>query len=62
LSFRATPAKAGGDPESRIFRKFWIPAFAGMTEEMNFTRSSSYNSVRFPLKGIAVFGYFPLLQ
>jgi hypothetical protein len=35
--------QAKRDPESRIFRKFWIPAFAGMTEEMNFTRSSSYN-------------------
>jgi len=34
LSFRATPAKAGGDPESRIFGQFWIPAFAGMTEEV----------------------------
>ena len=29
-SFRATPAKAGGDPESRILNEFWIPAFAGM--------------------------------
>ncbi len=28
-SFRATPAKAGGDPESRISKRFWIPAFVG---------------------------------
>jgi len=24
--------QAKSDPESRIFKKFWIPAFAGMTE------------------------------
>jgi hypothetical protein len=30
-SFRATPAKAGGDPESRNFKSIWIPASAGMT-------------------------------
>ena len=32
-SFRATPAKAGGDPESRNFKYLWISAFAGMTEK-----------------------------
>ena len=30
-SFRATPAKAGSDPESRNFNGSWIRAFAGMT-------------------------------
>jgi len=25
-SSRATPAKAGGDPESKVFRRFQIPA------------------------------------
>jgi len=24
--------QAKRDPESRIFKRFWIPAFAGMTE------------------------------
>ena len=27
------PGQAKRDPESRIFKEFWIPAFAGMTEE-----------------------------
>jgi hypothetical protein len=37
-SFRASEAlhrvvfRAKRDPESRIFKRFWIPAFAGMTE------------------------------
>jgi hypothetical protein len=26
------PGEGRGNPESRIFREFWIPAFAGMTE------------------------------
>ena len=30
-SFRATPAKAGGDPESRNFKGIWILTSAGMT-------------------------------
>jgi hypothetical protein len=33
--------QAKRDPESRIFKQFWIPAFAGMTEEMTFSRGSS---------------------
>ena len=31
MSFRPTPAEAGGEPESRNFKDFWMPAFAGMT-------------------------------
>jgi hypothetical protein len=37
-SFRASEAlhrtvfRAKRDPESRVFKQFWIPAFAGMTE------------------------------
>jgi hypothetical protein len=30
-SFRATSAKAGGDPESRNFKGNWILVSAGMT-------------------------------
>jgi hypothetical protein len=29
-SFR-TSARSGRDPESRVFSRRWIPAFAGMT-------------------------------
>jgi hypothetical protein len=28
------------DPESGIFKQIWIPAFAGMTEEMTFAGAS----------------------
>jgi hypothetical protein len=34
--------QAKRDPESSIFEQFWIPAFAGMTEEVSFARSSIY--------------------
>jgi hypothetical protein len=30
--------QAKRDPESRIFRQFWIPAFAGMTNELTLPR------------------------
>ena len=32
------------DPESRIFKKFWIPACTGITEEMTFARGSFKNA------------------
>jgi hypothetical protein len=32
--------QAKRDPESSIFEQFWIPAFAGMTEQLTFARSS----------------------
>jgi len=32
--------QAKHDPESSIFEQFWIPAFAGMTEQVTFARSS----------------------
>jgi len=32
--------QAKRDPESRIFQQFWIPAFAGMTDEVTFARAS----------------------
>jgi hypothetical protein len=32
--------QAKRDPESSIFEQFWIPAFAGMTEQVTFARSS----------------------
>jgi hypothetical protein len=28
------------DQESRIFKQFWIPAFAGMTAQLTFARTS----------------------
>ena len=34
--------QAKRDPESRIFKQFWIPAFAGMTERVTFASSSNY--------------------
>jgi len=34
--------QAKHDPESRIFKQFWIPAFAGMTAQVTFARTSSY--------------------
>jgi hypothetical protein len=38
--------QAKRDPESRILKQFWIPAFAGMTEEMTFARSSFLSDYR----------------
>ena len=32
--------QAKRDPESRIFKQFWIPAFAGMTAQVTFARTS----------------------
>jgi len=32
--------QAKRDPESSIIEQFWIPAFAGMTEQVTFARSS----------------------
>jgi hypothetical protein len=32
--------QAKRDPESSIFEQLWIPAFAGMTEQVTFARSS----------------------
>jgi hypothetical protein len=40
LSFGATPAKAGGDPEIRMIIEFWISASAGMTERATLERAS----------------------
>jgi len=33
--------QAKHDPEFRIFKQFWIPAFAGMTAQVTFARTSS---------------------
>jgi len=38
--------QAKHDPESSIFEQFWIPAFAGMTEQMTFAKTSTYNYFR----------------
>jgi len=35
--------QAKRDPESRIFKQFWIPAFAGMTDDVTFARSSLFS-------------------
>jgi hypothetical protein len=32
--------QAKRDPESRIFKQLWIPAFAGMTAQVTFARTS----------------------
>jgi hypothetical protein len=32
--------QAKRDPESRIFKRTWIPAYAGMTEKATFAKSS----------------------
>jgi hypothetical protein len=37
------------DPESRIFKQFWIPAFAGMTAQVTLARTSF--GLRFPSEG-----------
>jgi hypothetical protein len=34
--------QAKRDPETRIFEYFWIPAFAGMTQEVPFAKSSNF--------------------
>jgi hypothetical protein len=39
--------QAKREPESRILKAFWIPAFAGMTEQTTFARASS-ESIHFP--------------
>jgi len=38
--------QAKRDPESRTFNHFWIPAFAGMTEEMAFAGSSNEKTLK----------------
>jgi hypothetical protein len=37
--------QAKRDPESRILKAFWIPAFAGMTEQTTFARGSLLNAI-----------------
>jgi hypothetical protein len=36
--------QAKRDPESSIFEQFWIPACAGVTEEVTFARRSFINA------------------
>jgi hypothetical protein len=44
--------QAKRDPESRIFKQFWIPAFAGMTERVTFARSSMNLQKNAPPQGV----------
>jgi hypothetical protein len=37
--------QAKHDPESRIFKQFWIPAFAGMTAQGSFARTLFFISL-----------------
>jgi hypothetical protein len=38
--------QARRDPESGIFNRFWIPAFTGMTEEMNPAKTSIFKEIK----------------
>ena len=49
-SFRATPAKAGGDPESRNFKDIWMPVVTGMTAIRDLISSIKFGSQYFPAK------------
>jgi len=40
---RGHSGQAQRDPESRVMKKFWIPASAGMTEQAKLARASIKN-------------------
>jgi len=48
LALNRHSGQAQRDPESRIIKYFWIPAFAGMTENMTFARASKARYFRLP--------------
>lgn len=55
--FRPTPAKAGGEPESRNFKDFWMPASAGMTAER---RRTYLNQFQFQSTSLILIAQLPV--